>query len=545
VTTAEEVHTRAQLRRIAAQIGGLGDRVSAIERTEQLAHSSVPDKDGTNMGVTEAMRAGLDGLDKAATALEEAASAKAAADGKVTVYYQTTVPSDPQLGDFWVDTSNNHVSTWDGDTWQPVTSDTVATALADAQNAQTTADGKIVSYWQDTAPSASEHDLGTGDLWYDTSAKNKPHWWDGNKWQDIHDGHIDDAQDTADGAKSDAANAQDTADSARSTANSAHSIAQAAQSTANGKNTVFYQGYAPTANRSGDLWFDTSNGFKPYRWTGSQWSGISYGQAAIASGAVDWGELAFSTIDAGRISVYSLDAITATLGSVTAGDITGSTLETDGGGVRIGLSPNGSTDSHTISFGRDKRISGYESTNQLYFQSNGRITFQSYANSAAGFETESLGTNVPWAGNTTSRGAGFKYATGAQGVYAVESNGTTYVRVHALAFSQSSAAAAKRDVQDLPTPALDVIAANPARKWRYHPDKAADPEAWHVGPMADDLPDEVTSTDDAGDTSVDLGSMIGLVWSAVSDLAERVAALETPAETGPAKPARKPRTEEA
>lgn len=58
-----------------------------------------------------------------------------------------------------------------------------------------------------------------------------------------------------------------------------------AQSTADGKNTVFYQATAPsTAGRkTNDLWFDTDDGYKPYRFDGSDWIPAPFGNAAIAN----------------------------------------------------------------------------------------------------------------------------------------------------------------------------------------------------------------------------------------------------------------------
>lgn len=61
--------------------------------------------------------------------------------------------------------------------------------------------------------------------------------------------------------------------------------AQNAQSTADGKNTVFYQATAPsTAGRKiNDLWYDTDDGYKPYRFNGSNWVAAPFGNAAIAN----------------------------------------------------------------------------------------------------------------------------------------------------------------------------------------------------------------------------------------------------------------------
>ena len=120
------------------------------------------------------------------------------------------------------------------------TNDTVANqALSDAATAQSTADGKIVSFWQDSEPTAE----GVGDIWFDTDNGNKAYRWNGSAWVDAQDDDI--AQ-----ALSDAATAQSTAD---------------------GKIVTFYQDSEPTAEGVGDIWVDTDDGNKLYRWSGSAW----------------------------------------------------------------------------------------------------------------------------------------------------------------------------------------------------------------------------------------------------------------------------------
>lgn len=93
-------------------------------------------------------------------AISDAAAAQATANGKATVYYQTTAPvlTASDVGDLWVDTDdNNKVTTWTGSAWIATSNTDAITALANAATAQATADGKINTYYQITAPgSASE-----------------------------------------------------------------------------------------------------------------------------------------------------------------------------------------------------------------------------------------------------------------------------------------------------------------------------------------------------------------------------------------------------
>jgi len=121
--------------------------------------------------------------------------------------------------------------------------------------------------------------------------------------------------------------------------------AENAQSTADGKNTVFYQATAPsTAGRKvNDLWYDTDDGYKPYRFDGSNWVAAPFGNAAIANldagkittGYLSAARIAAKSIDVSKLNVSTLSAITANLGNITAGNIsgvniTGSTLTATG-----------------------------------------------------------------------------------------------------------------------------------------------------------------------------------------------------------------------
>lgn len=61
--------------------------------------------------------------------------------------------------------------------------------------------------------------------------------------------------------------------------------AQNAQMTADGKNTVFYQDTKPSllGRKEGDLWFKTNEGYKPFRFNGSDFVEATFGHQAIAN----------------------------------------------------------------------------------------------------------------------------------------------------------------------------------------------------------------------------------------------------------------------
>lgn len=124
-------------------------------------------------------------------------------DGQIVIFYQETKPSIPpaKFGDMWYDTSiTNGIkkneawlvvrSATNNLIWEKIKDAEIIKALADAQNAQTTADGKITTYYSAEPPKGlGQKDY--GDLWFDTDDNNKMYRWDGSKWVDVHDKYID------------------------------------------------------------------------------------------------------------------------------------------------------------------------------------------------------------------------------------------------------------------------------------------------------------------------------------------------------------------
>ncbi len=267
-------------------------------------------------------------------ALADAASAQSTADGKIESFYQPTMPSG-SLGDFWIDTDDgNKLYRHDGTTFVEVQDDAIQQAISDAAGAQATADGKIVTFYQTTAPTAE----GIGDLWIDTDDNNKLYRWNGSSWQSARDAGIEAAisaaaaaQSTADGKivtfYEDAPPGGgtlgdlwfDTNDSNRLYRHNGTTfveardagIAQAindaagAQATADGKVTTFYSTSAPTAEGVGDLWYDTDDKVL-YRWNGTNWS-QSVSDITAAN------QITFSEVDPFTIQADSTGTTTTTL----------------------------------------------------------------------------------------------------------------------------------------------------------------------------------------------------------------------------------------
>lgn len=105
--------------------------------------------------------------------------AEAAADGKITSFYQTSAPTATGVGDIWFDTDDgNKMYRWNGSTWVVAQDTGITTAISAASDAQATADGKVNTYFQATAPTPEA----VGDLWFETDANNAVWRWNGSTW---------------------------------------------------------------------------------------------------------------------------------------------------------------------------------------------------------------------------------------------------------------------------------------------------------------------------------------------------------------------------
>jgi hypothetical protein len=225
-----------------------------------------------------------------------------------TVYYQDNAPTNPpndlKTGDLWFDTNDgNKLYYYNGTTW-------VSVQDGGIQQAINLADSKINAFYQASAPTATT----VGDIWFDTDDGYKQYYWTGSAWVSV--------QDTAIAA-------------AQSAATAAQSAATAAQTTADGKNKVFRQTSAPTASAVGDIWFDTDDGNRIYRWDGSTWVANNLGNAAIDSlsankltaGTIDASVITVSNINAGNISTGTLAADRIAAASITGAKIASETIE--------------------------------------------------------------------------------------------------------------------------------------------------------------------------------------------------------------------------
>ncbi len=233
-------------------------------------------------------------LGYAAQAITDAATAQGTADGKVTTFYQSGIPTSEGIGDLWIDTDDGNklyrAASAGADQivageWVAIPDEGIASALSSAASAQSTADGKIVTFFQAGIPTSE----GIGDLWMDSDDSNKVYRAEiaganeikAGEWVLVRDSGI----------------AQALSDAATAIGNAA-----TAQSTADGKVTTFYAATEPTAEAEGDLWIETDNDNRLYRWNGSAWISIQDGQiqSAISAAAT-----AQTTADGKIVTFYS------------------------------------------------------------------------------------------------------------------------------------------------------------------------------------------------------------------------------------------------
>ena len=105
--------------------------------------------------------------------------AEAAADGKIVSFYQASAPTAQGVGDIWFDTDDgNKMYRWNGSSWIAAQDTAISTAIFAAADAQATADGKVNTYFQASAPTPEA----VGDLWFETDAQNRLWRWNGSVW---------------------------------------------------------------------------------------------------------------------------------------------------------------------------------------------------------------------------------------------------------------------------------------------------------------------------------------------------------------------------
>ena len=188
-------------------------------------------------------------------------------------------------------------STWG---WTLVQDTDITAAIAKAENAQDTADHKRRVFVTQPVPPYDIGDLWTqgsnGDLYRCETARASGSYV-ASDWKKATK-YTDDSTFTAfrDGTYA-------------TFVTSTNSGIQSAQNTANSRITTFYQASQPTANATGDLWIDTDDGNKLYRWNGSTWKSVQ--DSAIQTALTNAAD-AQSTADSKIITFAQASQPTAT-----------------------------------------------------------------------------------------------------------------------------------------------------------------------------------------------------------------------------------------
>lgn len=144
--------------------------------------------------------------------------------------------------------------------WTPAPEDIeadISAANALAQSAKNTADGKITTFY--AASTATPTAMTTGDLWIKTDDGNSLWRWNGTAWVSVDNADIQ----------------------------SALTAAGTAQATADSKVITFAQASTPTATDIGDIWIDTDDSNRMYRWNGTAWVDVHDPKIAEANEKID------------------------------------------------------------------------------------------------------------------------------------------------------------------------------------------------------------------------------------------------------------------
>lgn len=180
------------------------------------------------------------------------------ADQAITTFYGTTTPTGMSTGDLWLagnvaadGTTNYQMKRWDGDSWEIFENPRIQTAYTAAGTAQSTADSKIKTYAQPSAPTGLTV-LDDGDLWIDTD-NGQVSRWTGTQWTLV----VDNGVAAANAALANLGINQTWVDDIETQADRA--IA------------TFYGSTSPTGMQTGDLWLSGVAGTPMKRWDGDSW----------------------------------------------------------------------------------------------------------------------------------------------------------------------------------------------------------------------------------------------------------------------------------
>lgn len=353
VTTAEG--------NITSQASSITDLQTSLSTAEGNITANADAITAIDVRVTAA-EGSIESQSTSITALEsDVSTAQTTADGKVTTFYQDEPPTAEADGDLWFDTNDgNKLYRWNAGLATPAwvevrdsgisgnataieslttrvtaTEDSIdsqSTSITELQSsvstAQTTADGKVATFYQDEAPTAE----GDGDLWFDTNDGNKLYRWDASletpAWVEVRDEGISGNATAIESLDTRVTANENSITSQASSITTLQSDVVTAQTSADSKAQTYYQDDAPTGVNDGDLWFDTNDNNKLYRWDGS-----------LATPA--WVSVRDGVTTANATAITSLDTrVTATEGDITSQATAITALETTVGENTTSITQN-------------------------------------------------------------------------------------------------------------------------------------------------------------------------------------------------------------
>ena len=200
--------------------------------------------------------------------------------------------------------------------WMGVGRNAPGASYSQVEAVRVLSDNKTRVFYQTTAPASdSNYTLKANDLWFDTDDGNKPYRWSGSAWVETTDTRLADSW-------------AEIVDIRNATANPSGTAAQRINSisaTASSKNRTFYQAStsAPSSPTTGDLWFQTDQGNKAFRWNGSAWEETTDTRLPSAVSSI-------TTIETAKIGYCTIGGNTSTHGEK-------STCEAAGGTWNVGL----------------------------------------------------------------------------------------------------------------------------------------------------------------------------------------------------------------
>ena len=167
-----------------------------------------------------------------------------------------------------------------------------------------TVNTKTKTYLQAAAPTSG---MTAGDIWYDSDDGNKPYRYSGTAWVQVDDTRI--------AANAAAITAEQTA---RANADTAISNTVATlTATVNTKNKTYLQAAAPTSGMTaGDIWYDSDDSNKPYRYSGTAWVATEDTRIAANTAAITAEQTARANADSALAT--QINTLTASVSGNTA-----------------------------------------------------------------------------------------------------------------------------------------------------------------------------------------------------------------------------------